>query len=295
MNNFSKYSWLASALILLLGFLFLHFKMVDYGYTFFIIFPFSVGFSIGTLDRKRWGLVAMISGVFIFFMLLLAGALEGFICVLMALPLFVGMTLIGHWIQKKLIKKELGNGKKLMISMTPIILLLSINHIEQMILPEPKVITINNSIILNYPPEIVFEEVKQMEKLDAEKPIGLLLGLPSPYKCELEADTVGAMRYCHFDNGQIIAQITKFEKGKILQMDVIDYTLTGRDWFQFVDASYQFEVLNEETTQITRYSSYRSILNPRFYWAPLEAWGIEQEHQFVLASLKKNLKEKYDN
>ena len=133
-----------------------------------------------------------------------------------------------------------------------------------------------------------------MDKLDADKPIAMLLGLPAPYRCELEADTVGAKRNCLFKNGKIIAQITKYEKGKVLEMDVIDYTLTGRDWFQFVDATYTFEEKNNKTI-ITRTSSYKSILNPRIYWEPLEKWGIEQEHEFVLNSLKKNLKEKYSN
>ena len=42
-----------------------------------------------------------------------------------------------------------------------------------------------------------------MDKLDADKPIGLMLGLPSPYKCELEADSIGARRNCLFANGKI--------------------------------------------------------------------------------------------
>ena len=293
MTRLSRNSWLISAVVLLIGFLFLHFKIVDYGASFFVLFPFAVGFSIGTLEKKHQVSASLIFGLLIFMGLLLASALEGLVCVLMALPIFVIMILLGSWVQKRLLKKPPKDDRKLMISMTPIVILLIASPIEQMIMPEPKVITIENSIKLNYPPELVFDEVKQMEKLDAEKPMGLWMGLPAPYKCELEADSVGALRYCHFENGQIIAQITKYEKGKILEMDVINYTLTGRDWFQFVDAVYRFEELSSGVTKITRTSSYKSMLNPGFYWRPLEAWGIDQEHQFVLNSLKKNLSEKY--
>lgn len=228
----------------------------------------------------------------VFFGFLLAGALEGLICVLMALPLFLLMVYIGYKVQQKVIKREPGDNEKLFISVTPIALLLIINPIEQMIIPEQEVVTITNSILLDYSPELVFDEVKQMDKLDAEKPIGLRLGLPSPYKCELEANKVGAKRNCLFSNGKIVAEITKYEKGKVLEMDVVDYTLTGRDWFEFVDAKYTFKQENGKT-KITRTSSYKSILNPRIYWQPLESWGIAQEHQFVLNSLKKNLNEKY--
>lgn len=293
MTNLSKYSWITSAIVLIAGFLFLHFDIVGYGFSFFMLFPLAVGFAIGTHDKKKRGIYSLIFGALVFFGFLLAGALEGLICVAMALPLFLIMIYIGYKVQQKVIRNEPEETEKLMISITPILLLLLMNPIEQMIIPEPKVITIINSITLDYSPEIVFDEVKQMEKLDANKPIGLFLGLPSPYKCELEADTVGAKRNCLFSNGKIVAEITKYEKGKVLEMDVIDYTLTGRDWFEFIDAKYTFQKLDGKT-KITRTSSYKSILNPRVYWAPLESWGIEQEHKFVLNSLKKNLKEKYD-
>lgn len=292
MTNLSKYSWLTSAIVLIIGFLCLHKGLVDYGTTFFIIFPGAVGFSIGTHKKNKYGIYSLIFGLLIFFGFLLAGALEGLVCVIMALPIFLIMMFIGFVVQNKIIEEEPKDNQKVAISLMPILLLLLINPIEQMILPKPKIITIENAIILDYAPEIVFDEVKQMDKLDAQKPIGLLLGLPSPYRCELEADTIGAKRNCLFKNGKIIAEITKYEKGKVLEMDVIDYTLTGRDWFEFVDATYTFEEINQKT-KITRTSSYKSILHPRAYWQPLENWGIEQEHIFVLNSLKKNLKEKY--
>lgn len=292
MTRFSKYSWLTTAAILFIGFLFLYFEIVDYGTTFFAIFPLAVGFSIGTFEKKKRQLSYLILGLLIFFGLLLAGALEGIVCVLMALPIFALMVWIGYLVQKKFVKKEPKESQKLMISFTPLLLLLIINPIEQMILPQPELITITNSITLDYPPEVVFDEVKEMDKLDAPKPVAMQLGLPSPYKCVLEGDTIGAKRNCLFKNGHILAEITKYEKGKVLEMNVIDYTLTGRDWFQFVDATYTFSEKDNQTT-ITRTSSYKSVLNPRIYWEPLEKWGIAQEHEFVLNSLKKNLSERY--
>ncbi|MEO1261121.1 MAG: polyketide cyclase [Bacteroidota bacterium] len=294
MNLFSKISWLATALILIIGFLFLHFKWVDYSTTFFMIFPLAVGFSMGTLEKDKRELSYILFGLIVFFGFLLAGALEGLICVLMALPIFVIMIVIGYFVQKKFFgyKKEISDTDKILHCFMPLAILLLLNPVEQMVLPETKIITIQNSKVLNYDAEIVFDEVKSMDKLDASKPLLMYLGLPSPYRCVLEADTIGAKRHCLFSNGKIIAEITAYEKGKLLEMDVIDYTLTGRDWFQFVDATYIFEELNGQT-KITRTSSYQSVLHPRFYWEPLEKLGIEQEHEFVLESLKKNIEEKY--
>lgn len=291
-NGLSLVSWLITVVILTLGFFFLHFGPVSYGSTFFMIFPFAVGFSIGTLDSEQRFFATFGLGLIAFFGLLLAGALEGLVCVIMALPIFFIMGVLGYAARNQFLKMKAKDSNRLMVSLAPLVILLVLDPIEQMILPEPEVITIENSILLNYPADLVFDEVKQMDKLDADKPIGLMLGLPSPYKCVLEADTIGAKRNCLFSNGKIVAEITKYEKGKVLEMDVVDYTLTGRDWFEFVDATYTFKEVGGQT-RITRTSSYKSILNPRFYWQPLESWGIDQEHEFVLNSLKKNLNEKY--
>ena len=294
MNKLTKNSWIICTFLLILGFLFLHFKIVDYGVSFFVVFPFAVGFAVGTLEGNKKTYYAILIGLLASLGFLLAGALEGLICVLMALPIFLFMMYLGYYFQNKSKKKRVNDSEILMASIFPILVLLFANPIEKMLRSEPQVVTIKNSIILEYSPEVVFDEVKQMDKLDAKKPIGLKLGLPSPYQCVLEADTIGAKRNCLFENGKIIAEITKYEKGKVLEMDVIDYTLTGRDWFEFVDATYTFEEINDQT-KITRTSSYKSILYPRTYWQPLENWGIEQEHIFVLNSLKKNLKEKHEH
>ncbi len=290
MTNLTKYSWLTSAIILSIGFLFLHFGQVSYGATFFIVFPLAVGFAMGTHPKAQRGWISLTLAAILFFGFLLAGQLEGLICVAMALPIFLLAMWIGYLVRKKTVKKPKRIEDHLVVSVMPLIILLALDPIEQMILPEPKLVTISTSVLLDYPAELVFDQVKAMDKLDAKKPWGIRLGLPSPYRCVLEADTIGAKRHCLFKNGSIIAEITKYEKGEVLEMDVVDYTLTGREWFRFVDATYTFARENGQT-RITRTSSYKSLLNPRIYWEPLEGWGIEQEHQFVLASLRKNLGE----
>ncbi|TXF91230.1 polyketide cyclase [Neolewinella aurantiaca] len=291
MTSLTKYSWLTSAVILSIGFLFLHFGLVNYGTTFFFIFPLAVGFALGTHPKEQRSWLSLSLAAILFFGFLLAGQLEGLICVAMALPIFLLAMWIGYLIRKVTsVRKTKRTQDHLVVSVMPLVVLLALDPIEQMILPEPEVVTITTSVLLDYPAELVFDQVKAMDKLDAEKPLGIRLGLPSPYRCVLEADTIGAKRHCLFENGSIIAEITRYEKGEVLEMDVVDYSLTGREWFRFVDATYTFARENGQT-KITRTSSYKSLLNPRIYWEPLEGWGIEQEHQFVLASLRKNLEE----
>jgi Ca2+/Na+ antiporter len=291
MNRFATYSWLITALLLLAGFLCLEVKAVGYGAAFFMAFPWAVGFAIGTLEQSRRNVLYLILGVVIFMALLLSAHLEGMVCVLMALPIFAGCVLLGSWAQRAFRRKhETPNETppRLLALLTPLAVLLVTGQVEKFVTDPPALVTVTTSVTLPYPAQQVFEGVQQMDTLAAPKPWLLRLGLPTPYKCVLTAPRVGGRRTCLFDNGRIVAEITDYQPGERLTMDVIEYSLTGRHWFHFQDARYTFHRQAHQTV-ITRTSSYRSQLRPRWYWQPLETYGIAQEHRFVLASLRQNL------
>lgn len=291
MNRLAAYSWLTTALLLLVGFLCLELKAVGYGVAFFMAFPWAVGFAIGTLEQSRRNVLYLLLGVVIFMALLLASALEGMVCVLMALPLFAGCVLLGSWAQRAFRRKHDTPNEtppRLLALATPLIVLLVVGQMEKFVSDPPALVTVTTSVTLPYAAQQVFEGVQQMDTLAAPKPWLLRLGLPTPYKCVLSAPRVGGRRTCLFDNGRIVAEITEYEPGERLTMNVVEYRLTGRHWFHFQDARYTFHRQGTQTN-ITRTSSYRSQLRPRWYWQPLETLGIAQEHAFVLASLRQNL------
>ena len=84
-------------------------------------------------------------------------------------------------------------------------------------------------------------------------------------------------------------RITELEPGKVLDMDVIDYQLTGRKWLGFSKAKYLFIELPDGGCRMSRITGYTSVLYPRFYWEPLERMGIEQEHEYVFRNLERDL------
>ena len=291
MNRFATYSWLTTALLLLAGFCCLLLGAVEYGVSFFMAFPWAVGFAIGTLEQHRRNMLYLGLGVVIFMALLLAAHLEGLVCVFMALPIFAVCVFLGSWAQRAFRRKhETPNETppRLLALLTPLVVLLVVGQVEKFVTAPPALVTVTTSVTLPFGAQQVFEGVQQMDTLAAPKPWLLRLGLPTPYQCVLTAPRVGGRRTCLFDNGRIVAEITDYQPGESLTMDVVEYTLTGRHWFHFQDARYTFRRQARQTV-ITRTSSYRSQLRPRWYWQPLETYGIAQEHDFVLASLRQNL------
>lgn len=289
-------SIIISLTFLSLGFALLHYELIGYGLSFFAFLPFALGYILGKSTIKTISLWGLIISLAIFFILLLAGGLEGMVCILMAMPLIMIAIALGAFL-KHVIKKYRNTDKEgnlIKSSILPFCLFLTFGFIEtELTKNEQFVIEVKSEIILPYSSIQVYETIKSVDTLDAEKPFLMKLDLPIPQKCVLEEEKVGGIRTCYFQGGQIVEKITALEKGKILKMDVIDYQLTGRKWLGFKEAIYLFDHLENGQTKMTRITTYTSELYPRFYWRPLEKIGIEQEHEYVFSNLKKDLKNKY--
>lgn len=279
-----------------LGFALLHYEFIGYGLSFFVFLPFTLGYILGKSTIKAFSLWGLIISLVIFFILLLAGNLEGMVCILMALPLVIIAIALGA-ILRHFIKKYRNTDQQdhlIKSSILPLCLFLAFAFIETKLTKDEQfVMEVKSEIILPYSTIEVYEAIKSVDTLDAEQPLLMKLDLPIPQKCLLEEEKVGGIRTCYFQGGQIVEKITALEKGKILKMDVIDYQLTGRKWLGFKEAIYLFEKAAKGQTRMTRITTYTSELYPRFYWAPLEKIGIQQEHDYVFRNLKKDLQNKY--
>lgn len=287
-----RLSIILSLLFLGTGFTFLYFELVAYGWALFILLPIVLGISIGALPDRGCAHIGLITGLVIFLVLLLIGQLEGFICVLMALGIIVPLLFLGsiivHLFQRY---HEIKSTDKLSVLILPLVLLLFAGPVEKLFTGNDKAITeVRSEIELPYSAEEVYDAIKSVDTLVADKPFLLKLGLPLPLKCVLEKEEVGGLRTCYFEGGRIVERITELERGKILKMDVIDYKLMGMKWLGFKEAIYTFERTGEHSCKLTRITTYSSELKPRFYWEPLEKWGIRQEHEYVFNNLKKDLK-----
>jgi hypothetical protein len=290
--------WILTALLLVIGGVLPFFGIVEYSISFFFIFPFAAGFSIGLFTQGKTGKTkwyVIVLGLLIAFGFLIAMGFEGLICAALALPVILIVMLTGVWsarLYQKYVAREVNQPGAMKSILLPLIILIVADKIESYMSSADDLNVAVTAITLPYAKELVFDEVKAMDKLDGEKSWLLQLGLPTPYKCELEGDNIGAKRTCLYEDGKIVTEVTAFERGKILEMKVNEYTLAGARWFKFIDASYSFTEKNGETV-LTRVTRFKSKLKPRFYWQPLEAWTIEAEHKFVLASLQKNMTEKF--
>jgi len=286
-------SIIISLIFLSTGFALLHNDVFGYGISFFVFLPFILGYILGSDAVKKGSLAGLIFSLVIFFILLLAGGLEGMVCILMAMPLALIAIALGVFI-RHLVNKATRNKKDSNLvksSILPFIILLTAGLIEKQITAgDREIISVKTEIILPYTPLEVYDAIKSVDTVIAEKTWLMKLDLPVPVKCVLDEEKEGGIRTCYFGGGKIVEKITHLEKGKVQQMDVIDYQLTGRKWLGFEEAIYLFEETGTNSCKLTRITTYTSTLTPRFYWEPLEKTGIGQEHDYVFEHIENFLK-----
>jgi hypothetical protein len=286
-----RITFLLTFLYLCIGFMFLHFELVDYGWLIFVLFPLSLGVAIGGLPVRRWTSIAVFLTIVTFLILLYGNAMEGMICIIMSIPIIVPLIYLGTKINKRLTEKGILKQQNNMPALVlPIFVLLFGSFFETLFgTKETQIIEVKTERIYPYPCNQVYDAIKSVDTLIAEKPFLMKLDLPIPQKCILEKEAVGGLRTCYFSGGTITERITQLEKNRVLKMDVIDYKLTGRKWLGFKEAIYYFEPVDNNYCKMTRITTYTSTLKPRIYWQPLEKLGIEQEHQYVFDNLNNDL------
>jgi hypothetical protein len=291
-----RLSIVVSSVFLATGVAFLLFDLVDYGLSLFVALPIILGIPLGLLANARFAVYGALIASLVFCTLMIALGIEFFACILMSLPLVLGLAFITaivvRFLRKRRKKKE---EQRLLVLLLPLLAFLVAVPVERLTSSHNAVGSEVTTIIdLPYTPLQVYDAIKSVDTLVAEKSFLMHLGLPVPQKCVLEREAIGGLRVCYFDGGTIHETVTQLEPGKILAMDVTGYDLMGLEWLGFDKAIYTFEG-TAEGCRLTRITSFSSSLRPRFYWDPVEKLAISDEHDYVFNNLTKDLRTLFGN
>lgn len=283
------------------GLVFLFLGLATYSWILFVLLPIVLGISLGALPNKKTVMIGGVAAGILVLLLLIPFGLSGLLCALMSAPIIIPFMFIGSITMHLIRRYKNIKSNKIPVLIIPLLPFMILAPTEQMTKKDKEnVISVKTEQVFNYTPEEVFDAIKSVDTLDAEKSWLMHLDLPVPVKCILEKEEVGAIRTCYFESGKssafdfgagtITEKVTAIERGKILKMDVIDYQVVGRNWLGFKEAIYLFEEVEGNKCKLTRITTYTSVLSPRIYWEPLEKLGISQEHDYVFANLLKDLK-----
>jgi hypothetical protein len=278
----------------------------QYGWSLFLGLPVLVAFLASFCwSFKRHPSFASAYGVALMSILTLGGlilifALDGLICLLMALPLSSILALVGaglgRWVGGELATGRASTTASLLCLLFP--LLVGFEHTNP---SEAVVREVTTAVWIDAPIGEVWKAVIAFPRI-AETPRGVFqLGIAYPVEARIEGQGVGAIRYCTFSTGDFVEPIVEWEENARLTFDVTEnpppmkeitiyddvhaphlhgYMVSKRGQFRLSERDGR--VLLEGTTW------YCHTISPEFYWGMISDEIIHRIHKRVLNHIKRH-------
>lgn len=292
-------TFLISAAFALLGIYWIR----DYGIAVFILIPFLMGalpafiyqrYEVITW-KKSWKLALLTltvctAGLLIF-------AIEGLICIIMALPLAILCQFVACWLTFQYLSRSQNKDMKPMFVLVALIPL--VQWTEKNLQPEVKpVIT---SIEIDATPEQVWKQVVAFPHLAQPTEILFKAGIAYPTHASIKGSGVGSIRFCHFTTGCFVEPVQIWDEPNLLQFSVLEQPAPMKELsFWDVDAPHlhdyfvskkgQFKLtrLPNGNTKLEGTTWYYHNIRTAIYWRAWSDYIIHKIHLRVLNHIKHN-------
>lgn len=198
----------------------------EYGWTLFVVLPIFLGFTSTAIYAPHGDksfvrcFLAGLSSLAAIAVLLMVTAIEGLICLAMAMPLAVPLMGIGSFIAYGVTRQWMNDKTAAGLSVVLFLLMPVLMGFEASDRSEPSLYTVSTTVEIDAPIETVWKNVVTFSHIDAP-PEGILnLGFAYPTDAKIEGQGVGAVRYCNFTTGPFVEPITDWQEPNFLAFDV---------------------------------------------------------------------------
>ncbi|HSI15129.1 MAG TPA: hypothetical protein VK961_23955 [Chthoniobacter sp.] len=279
----------------------------NYGWSLFLGLPWLVSFlsAFCSSFRREIAFWIVYGKVVLSVLLLGAGimiiALDGALCLLMALPLTLTIALVGAALGVA-VGQISRRPRSTAVPMALIVTLPGMTVVEQAHRPPPELRSVTTRVEIAAPAKRVWPVVIAFPKI-AEAPTGIFRGgIAYPTEAHIDGTGVGAVRYCVFSTGDFVEPITAWEEPMRLAFNVSSYPPPMKElsFYEHVDAPHlhgfmisergQFRLIERDGKTILEGTTwYHHDLSPACYWVPMSDAIIHRIHQRVLDHIKRTV------
>lgn len=276
----------------------------SYGLSLFLVLPFLLPMLSAVILKKGqdatfgqcyWTSFISIS---LLGLCIIAMALDGIICLLMALPLTMLLMLpgvgLGCFLANKLSRRFSDKLPLLILIGFPLLV-----GFEEKLPKRPTTHQVVTTIEVDAPIQRVWDEVVAFEKITTP-PTGVFkLGIAYPIEARIEGRGVGAVRYCVFSTGPFVEPITKWEEPNLLCFDVASSPSPMDElspWGKITTPHLQNAIVSQRgqfklterkgKTILEGTTWYHQNIYPDVYWSQLSSTIIHWIHLRVLNHIK---------
>ena len=278
----------------------------NYGWGLFVGIPFFLGLNsslISAFHRPRsLGHCLLVSTVSVLLvgLALFAFALEGIICLAMALPLAIPLALFGGFIGYVIQKRRNFSTAPLRVVSVGALLIPGLIFIEYAIGQTPPVYKVTTSVVIKSDPKTVWTHVVTFSELPPPTEAMFKTGLAYPIRAEMHGQGVGAVRYCVFSTGAFVEPITVWDEPRLLAFDVSGQPPAMQelsmysnvhpphldDYFIARRGQFELKPLPDGTTLLEGTTWYQNRYWPAPYWQLWSNRIMHGIHNRVLLHIK---------
>jgi hypothetical protein len=281
-------------------------RLGTYGWGVFVALPFCFGLVSVMIychhepRTLRSCLAVSMTSVGIVALALFAFAVEGAVCIIMALPIAAPLSLLGGFVGF-LIQRHGGMASEAPSMMLVMMLvpfgIMSAEKVDPAVTPRMRVET---SIQIDAPPMKVWKNLIAFPNVE-EPPASLFrFGVSYPIRARIRGEGVGAVRECLFSTGTYAEKITAWEEGRRLGFTVVSGPEGMLEWSPydihprhldgyFVPESAEFRLTptSDGGTRLDGVSWYHNSMWPSRYWRLWSDGLLHQVHMRVFRHIKK--------
>ena len=278
----------------------------SYGFSLFVGAPFALGMISVLLfgfSRPKPFAACMLVAVMALFLAaaaVLAVALEGLVCLIMASPIiaFLGFfgALVGYVIQARPWLSD----QALTCSLVMVLILPSLMAAERAKEPEPTVRAIDTEVIIDAPPAKVWPLVLSFPPLAEPDEWLFRTGIAYPQRARIDGAGVAAVRYCIFSTGTFVEPIEAWQPPSLLRFRVTEQPEPMLEWsphaihpphldhcLQSHKGQFLLQPLPDGRTRLVGTTWYSNRMWPESYWNLWSDYIIHRIHGRVLTHIKR--------
>jgi hypothetical protein len=246
-----------------------------------------------TLQVVSLGVVLLGGAVLLF-------AIEGLVCVAMALPLALAIALLGGLFGRAIALHTAGGATHVAGLAVAIPILAGLDRVRA----PGGVYEVTDSVVIAAPREAVWRHVVSFTELAPPGEALFKLGVAYPRRAWIErpdAGRAGAIRYCEFSTGTFVEPITTWQAPERLSFAITAQPIPLREfspygaiepphlhgYFQARRGAFRLSDLAGERTLLVGSTWYEIDIGPRTYWKFYAHLIVSAIHRRVLEHIKR--------
>ncbi|MCU0422326.1 MAG: hypothetical protein MUC81_05890 [Bacteroidia bacterium] len=275
----------------------------NYSIALFVIIPLFMGLGSAIIysknnevSFKQTMLVGLLT-MGLYAVSLVAFAIEGLICIAMAMPIAVWLVVIGSYLGYKI------NNRYPNQTTISFLILASLAPVADYMEPEaiPEQIAVTTSITINANPDRVWNNLIAFPKMEKPDEFIFKTGIAYPIQSTIVGQGKGAIRYCAFNTGSFVEPITTWDEPRLLAFNVLEqpepmvelsmWDINAphlHDYFVSQKGQFKLTQLSGGKTLLEGTTWYYHRIRPAAYWKLWSTYIIHKIHHRVLNHIKNN-------